>query len=80
MSQTTKTPLTVYTIVARERDQKSFWVRIGAAFRNADGSLNVRLDAVPVNGTMHIREARAFAERDVPMPGEADLVVGSLAQ
>ena len=50
----------VYTIIEREasegRDAKSFWVRIGSAFVNRDGSLNVKLDALPVNGTLQIRD------------------------
>lgn len=50
----------VYTIIEREagegRDAKSFWVRIGSAFVNRDGSWNVKLDALPVNGTMQIRD------------------------
>lgn len=73
MENGSKSPLAVYTIVSRERDKKSFWVKIGAAFRNHDGSLNVRLDAVPVNGTMHIREPKAWAEREIPIPTDADL-------
>lgn len=36
--------------------QKSFWVRIGTAFQNKDGSLSVLLDAVPINGKLQIRE------------------------
>lgn len=44
----------VYTIT--ERSGRSFWTRIGAAFTNRDGSLNVRLDATPVNGQLQIRE------------------------
>lgn len=55
-------PLVVYTIVERERDGKKFWVRIGAAFRNRDGSLNAYLDAVPTNGTIHIREYRPYTQ------------------
>lgn len=48
----------VYTIVERQDGtSKKFWLRIGAAFVNRDGSLNVRLDAMPVNGTLHIRDA-----------------------
>ena len=43
----------VFTIV--ERNGKNFWVRIGAAFVNKDGSETVYLDALPVNGRMHIR-------------------------
>jgi hypothetical protein len=45
----------VYTIVEREgaRDR---WVRIGIGFVNRDGSINVRLDAAPVNGKLHVRD------------------------
>ena len=46
----------VYTIVERQGSNKKYWVRIGSAFVNRDQSLNVKLDAVPVNGTIHIRE------------------------
>jgi len=57
-------PLVVYTIVERERDGRKFWVRIGTAFKNRDGSLNVALDALPANGTLHIREMRNHAVVD----------------
>ncbi len=52
-----RAPLVVYTIVARERDGRKFWVRIGTAFVNRDSSLNVRLDATPTNGQLHIRDS-----------------------
>ncbi len=52
----------VYTIVQRHKDQKKFWVRIGAAFSNRDGSLNVHLDAVPTNGQLQIRDHNAHDE------------------
>lgn len=48
--------LQVYTIVEREGNEKSFWVKIGACFTNRDGSLNVYLDALPTNGRLQIRE------------------------
>jgi hypothetical protein len=44
----------VYTVT--EKGEKSFWTRIGVAFSNRDGSLTVKLDAVPVNGTLQIRD------------------------
>ena len=44
----------VYAIV--ERGPKKHWLRIGLAFVNRDGSLNVRLDAVPLSGQLHIRD------------------------
>jgi hypothetical protein len=65
-----KAPLVVYTIVRRERDGRSFWVRIGSAFRNRDGSLSAMLDAVPTNGTLHIREARPYDGRSEERPPE----------
>jgi hypothetical protein len=48
--------LDVFTIVERE-NTKPFWVRIGVAFRNKDGSLNLYLDALPVNGRLNVRVA-----------------------
>jgi hypothetical protein len=45
----------VYTIVDR-KDGKSFWTRIGAAFTNRDGSLTLKLDAIPIGGTMQVRD------------------------
>ena len=56
----------VYTIV--ERGEKSFWTRIGVAYVNRDGSLNIKLDAVPVNGTLHVRD---WTSRD-DQPGVPD--------
>ncbi|MGB5812801.1 MAG: hypothetical protein WBG86_19865 [Polyangiales bacterium] len=53
-----------YTIVEREKDGRKFWVRVGAAFVNRDGSLNVRLDAMPVNGELHIRDYQPLESRD----------------
>lgn len=59
-------PLVVYTIVTRERDGRKLWIRIGSAFRDRDGQINVVLDAVPTNGTLVIREATS--ERALPAP------------
>ena len=42
--------------VIRENGEKSSWMKIGVAFVNRDDSLNVILDAVPVNGKLHIRD------------------------
>jgi len=61
MEQTSTSPeqrnrKAVYTIVERPGVEKKFWVRIGSAFVNSDQSLNVKLDAMPVNGSIHIRD------------------------
>jgi hypothetical protein len=39
-----------------ERNGRTFWNRIGVAFLNKDGSMNVRLESLPVSGEMHIRD------------------------
>jgi hypothetical protein len=45
----------VYTVVDRGGG-KSFWTRVGVGFVNRDGSITLKLDAVPVNGTLQVRE------------------------
>jgi hypothetical protein len=47
--------LAVFSI--RENRSGSVWVRAGSAFVNKDGSLNVLLDVLPLDGKLHVREA-----------------------
>jgi hypothetical protein len=42
--------------VISERNARKFWNRIGVAFINTDGSMNVKLEAIPVSGEMQIRD------------------------
>ncbi|MBM4776381.1 MAG: hypothetical protein GQE15_01650 [Archangiaceae bacterium] len=35
----------------------STWVRAGSAWVNRDGSFNVYLDVLPLDGKLHVREA-----------------------
>jgi hypothetical protein len=53
--QSNKTMKVVWTVVDRGQG-KSFWTRVGVGFVNRDGSLTLRLDAVPINGTLQVRE------------------------
>lgn len=57
-----------------ERNGHTYWVKIGMAFENVDGSMNLLMDALPVSGRMQIRaydEARArMAPQRVPGPSE----------
>ena len=46
----------VFTMIEREGEEKSRWVRIGTGFINKDGSINVYLDALPVNGKINVRD------------------------
>jgi hypothetical protein len=53
--QQQKTMKAVYTVVDRGAG-KSIWIRVGVGFTNRDGSLNLRLDALPVSGQLQVRE------------------------
>jgi hypothetical protein len=55
----------VYTIVDRE-GKDSIWIEVGIAFDNKDGSMNVHLNALPVNGKLHIREPKEKPQGDQP--------------
>jgi hypothetical protein len=37
---------------------RSRWIRVGVAFSNRDGSLNLVLDAIPLSGRLQIRDRR----------------------
>lgn len=66
--------LTVFSIKNTDR-RGTVWVRIGTAFVNKDESLNVWLDALPIDGKLHCREA--MAERQ---PGAGPPVDGAGAE
>ncbi len=56
-------PLAVYAVLDRKDGGKPFWMKIGAAFTNRDGSLSVLLDAFPTStNRLQIREQRAPEE------------------
>ncbi len=46
----------VYMI--QKGEKKNFWTKIGVAFVNKDGSLNVKLNAIPVDGQIQIRDPK----------------------
>ena len=47
-------PWAAYNIV--ERNGRRFWNRVGSAFHNHDGSMNIYLDSLPRDGKIQIRE------------------------
>lgn len=81
MPETTSIPfmpgtrLEVFSVKERRvegNEKQSVWVRAGTAFVNRDGSMNVYLDVLPLDGKLHIRRtvrgettARGFAFRRV---------------
>ena len=59
--------LAIYAITERDGMDRAFWTKIGAAFKNRDGSFNIMLDALPTNGKLHMREVdpnKKFERRD----------------
>ncbi len=64
----------VYTVVDRGPG-KAFWTRVGVGFVNRDGSLNLKLDALPVNGTLQVRNWEA---RDGVNPQQEGAPPGSM--
>lgn len=44
--------------------ESSFWTRCGVAFVNRDGSINVKLELMPFNGELHLREPRLREPRE----------------
>lgn len=52
---------TVYTII-ETGGEKSRWLECGVAFQNRDGSLNVLLNALPVNGRLQLRSPNGRGE------------------
>ncbi len=54
-----KKPLALYAIL--ERNGKTVWLKVGAAFPNRDGSIAVLLDAYPAGAhRLQIREQREW--------------------
>ncbi len=48
------------------RGNKPYWNRCGVAFVNNDGSINVKLDSLPVGGEFQIRDYVALDETEEP--------------
>ncbi len=58
--------LVVYTIIEKAGSDKGFWAKIGSAWINRDQSINIQLDALPVNGKLHVREPSERPEGGAP--------------
>jgi hypothetical protein len=56
---TGRKPLSVYAVLDRKDGGRPYWMKVGAAFTNRDGSLTVVLDAFPAStNRLQIREQR----------------------
>lgn len=49
-------PWAAYNIIKPQNGGKAIWSRVGSAFKNRDGSMNIFLDAFPIGGKIQIRE------------------------
>ena len=67
MNETMTKKRVVFAITPERKDRdgrvvfkegEGHWREVGAAFTNADDSINIYLDAVPVSGRLQIRDAR----------------------
>lgn len=47
--------LKVYTVIEKP-GRRSMWLEIGVASENRDGTIGAKLDAVPTNGVIQLRE------------------------
>lgn len=48
----------VWTVCPRGEGKKDFWLRVGTAFENRDGSWSLVLDALPTTGKLIVRDER----------------------
>ncbi|HEX2731384.1 MAG TPA: hypothetical protein VHM70_07265 [Polyangiaceae bacterium] len=61
--------------VITERNGRSFWNRCGVAFVNGDGSLNVKLESLPVSGEIQIRDYVPRDDSQGRWNGDGDTLV-----
>ena len=47
----------VFSVRKADNNGAAIWIRAGYAWANRDGSANVTLDVLPLDGKLHIREA-----------------------
>ena len=80
MGDTNGRRLAVFAVPESKDGEKRFWPRIGVAFANRDGSINLLLDALPLGtNKLQIREQKeAESPRNGPGAPRRDLAVGEV--
>lgn len=58
----------VYTVA--KVGGKDRWIRLGIGFVNGDGSITIKLDALPVNGVLSVRDYKSPSPALAPTPEE----------
>lgn len=54
---------TCFSVINRGEDKDAFWHIIGSAWTNKDGSLNLTLDSLPLDGKITVRVRK---EKEAP--------------
>ncbi len=52
--------------VISSKGERKYWTKVGVAFVNRDGSLNCKLESLPVDGELHIRDFVPQSDRTRP--------------
>jgi hypothetical protein len=74
MEEQSRTMKAVFTIVERGTSNgmtKSYWTRVGTGFVNKDGSITLKLDCIPISGTLQVREWEPYERRTDALDGGA---------
>lgn len=53
-----------------ERNGRKWWMNVGAGFTNRDGSVNLYLDAIPVNQSTFHLQLREYTEEEMRQNAE----------
>jgi hypothetical protein len=56
----------VFTVIDKGEGKKAYWCKVGSAWENNDGSWNILLDALPVNGKLNMRDPYEAPEENAP--------------
>jgi hypothetical protein len=64
--------LAVYAVPDSKDGEKTFWPKIGVAFRNRDGSIAILLDALPLGtNRLQVREPKEREDGRAPAASQA---------
>jgi hypothetical protein len=62
--------------VRKGKGGESIWVRAGNAVENRDGSINVHLDVLPLDGQLHLRASETVQHEPIAPSAPCDSVSG----
>jgi hypothetical protein len=66
MEENSRSMKVVWSVIERGQANgltKAYWSRVGVGFVNRDGSLTLRLDAIPLSGSLQVRDWEPYDRR-----------------